>query len=114
MIVFGVILFSLGIMTGCERKEESGEKSEKVGESEKNILGKYSNQDDPREYIELKKDGTFLMLSSSGCRADTGQWKITGKNEIRLHGSKIVTIYATIKDKIIESGAIDKTFVKQD
>ncbi len=91
MIVLGVILLSLGMITGCEEKEESKE----VENDENSISGKYYNKDDPGEYIDLKNDRTvfwrhktnptLVMLGQGEYTEDALKWKVDG-DEIALIG----------------------------
>lgn len=88
MIVLGVVLIFLGMVVGCEQKGSGGEKNKEVSKSEKGVLGKYVNQDDPREYVELKSDYTVYKKEKfpwGDYYEMKGKWE-TGSDEILLIG----------------------------
>ena len=47
------------------------------------IYGTYVAQDNPEQYMELRRDGTFYTYDGNVGKAYTGKWEIEG-NEIRL------------------------------
>ena len=88
MIVLGVTLVLLGVVASCEQKGGSEEKSGKVNKSEKGVLGKYVNQDDPRKYVELKSDYTVYKKDKfpwGDYYEMKGKWE-TGSDEVLLIG----------------------------
>jgi len=100
VVVLGAILFWLGAIVGCDRKQDNKE----INNSGNGVEGKYYNKDDPEEYIELKDDGTVFWREEAA-RSSTeelarmlgepsgeprytetaGKWKVYG-NEITLIG----------------------------
>jgi len=88
MIVLGVVLIFLGMIVGCEQKGSNGEKNKEVSKSEKGVLGKYVNQDDPRKYVELKSDYTVYIKEKfpwGDYYEMKGKWE-TGSDEVLLIG----------------------------
>ena len=88
LLIFGVILISLGIVFGCGRGKEEA------------ILGKYVSQKNPNEYMEIKKDGNLYMKEEVG--GYSGRWKIEG-NEITFYDLPLgMVVKGKIKGKRIE------------
>jgi len=86
IIVLGVALIFLGIIVGCGQKGSGREKEKEVGKREKGVLGKYVNQDDPQEYVELKNDGTVYVKEKfpwNDYHEMKGKWEI-GSDELLL------------------------------
>ena len=88
MIVLGVALVLLGVVDSCEQKGSGEEKSGKVNRSEEKFVGKYVNQDDPQEYVELKGDYTVYKKEKfpwGDYYEMKGKWE-TGSDEVLLIG----------------------------
>ncbi|MCL0065009.1 DUF2116 family Zn-ribbon domain-containing protein [Dehalococcoidia bacterium] len=72
---------------------------------EDGIYGTWVDQDNPENYLEIRRDGTFVV-SERGIRVATGTWEINGdviRFEIwgmtvegRIEGDKIIDEYGTI------------------
>ncbi|MCL0076860.1 zinc ribbon domain-containing protein [Dehalococcoidia bacterium] len=72
---------------------------------EDGIHGTWVEQDNPEHYLEIRKDGTFVLYKM-GIRGGTGTWEINGdviRFEIwgmtvegRIEGDKIIDEYGTI------------------
>ena len=93
MIVLVVISFSLGAIDGCKGKQDA-------------IAGRYHNQDDFDEYIELKADGTAywreksLSLFGSQYTELAAKWKVEGE-EIVFVGPLEVVVRGKISGNTI-------------
>ncbi len=64
-----VLLAGFGAVIGCASNVEVA-------------AGKYVNQDDSSEYVEIKADGTYLLKMNGG--EFMGEWEVKG-NEIRFY-----------------------------
>jgi phage FluMu protein Com len=89
MIVLAAVSLSLGAIAGCKGKESEG-----AGNKDNRFAGKYYNDNDPQEYIDLKVDGRFFRRSRSSLGVasvageyteETGKWQVDG-NEIVFIG----------------------------
>ncbi|GAH73580.1 unnamed protein product [marine sediment metagenome] len=71
-----------------------------VGCGKSSFAGKYVNQDNPSDYLELKPDGMYYSYTSySG--GYNGEWEVKG-NELRLSWMGSVLVIGEIKgNKII-------------
>lgn len=88
-----MLLVTSGVMIGCG---ESGS------------AGKYANQDNPSEYLELNEDGTFCLVES-GLSLD-GQWEAEG-NKLRLNFMGMVATAEIKGNKLYDEDG--KVWVKQ-
>jgi len=98
MVVLAMLtLLASVIVIGCGKSEEEKSeqvsrseevgRNEEVGKTEERILGKYFNEDDYEQYIEIKKDGTVYVREKflGDYNEMMGSWKKDG-DEILLIG----------------------------
>jgi len=81
-----------------------------LGPSPEDVSGTYVNQDNSRQHLELKEDGTFLLKMAAYSQWG-GEWKVKG-NEIKLSFYTGTVTKAKIKGNTIvdEEGSV---WVKQ-
>ena len=98
LIVLAVALICT--FTGC-----SGGGTSVPSSAERGITGKYLNEDDSDEYLELKKDGTFFLRE--GGVASSGEWEIEG-DTITIHvGESGLAGRGTIEDdRIVDEDGV--------
>ena len=133
MVFLAVFSFCLGQITGCKKTEDTKEtkngeveemavvnvpkvqKTEDAKETqnaENSVSGKYYNEDDSEEYIELKDDGMVfwrqktdpgLYGASTEYSEEAREWKVYG-NEIALIGSLSFDAWADMEGYSILKG----------
>jgi len=105
MIVLGLILFSFRMIVGCKGKQESQQKN-----NQNTLAGRYHNQDDFEEYIEIKGDGTAYWREKSSFGSHytelAAKWKTDGEEIVFVGPLEVVVRGKITGDTILADGKV--------